>query len=499
MPSLSLVRAEGGGSAGPGKLCLNFEVHEAGLRSSAELSPVLNTSSSSLWSEHVDVSGSGGAGRCPDRMPVFGKLNADSQIAASSGVHAEAPPACGSEEPEQNHSCEDLAVVVCQVVAEHEELLSVGPCPHSREGAPRCSGTGRATGSQEVGRSSDVWEEGRCPGQGDREKPAMAGNSAECMTETDDLIGSLEMNLPSDRLDCSERRQRARRGKRGRGARERTRAEEGTDMGGGGDARDRFSASACTKHSVHMDVNNSVCQSRACGERDGHWSESDPVSAADCRKGASARIASLLGKRWRDRVAREGADGSTMHSEHSDENDWLGHRSVPDGEEGVQSVMDSRVLTSELQSWAEARLARLLARCWRTRGGMVGSAGQEGDSCTVVHPMTQIEMGWTGGHEKLHGRLVCHVRYLQWVFRAVRRLAPGKWAVEVVPLWVWLVIGICRRRRFSKCCHGLNLASEAEFKQQNLLANEMLDWYGQCGPGCIGRIVPSATLDVPSI
>ena len=48
----------------------------------------------------------------------------------------------------------------------------------------------------------------------------------------------------------------------------------------------------------------------------------------------------------------------------------------------------------------------------------------------------------------------------------------------MVPAWVWVVLRICRRPRFTKCRGGTNLAGADEFLAQQTLANEMLDWYG---------------------
>ena len=121
-------------------------------------------------------------------------------------------------------------------------------------------------------------------------------------------------------------------------------------------------------------------------------------------------------------------------------------------------------------------LAVRLQRAWRGRRvGLVQSEPASGAASPVG---TSIELGWTGKHEKRLGKLVSHVRFLQWLFRAVCVLAPGCWASRMVPAWVWVVLRICRRPRFTKCRGGTNLAGADEFLAQQTLANEMLDWYG---------------------
>ena len=124
----------------------------------------------------------------------------------------------------------------------------------------------------------------------------------------------------------------------------------------------------------------------------------------------------------------------------------------------------------------ERQLAVCLQRAWRRRSKRRGTVVAVSDVSVPV--WTSIEVGWTGRHEKRNGKLVSHVRFLQWLFRAVRVLVPGLWGSRRVPGWVWLVVRLCRRPRFTKCRGGANLANAAEFKAQQTLADSMLDWYG---------------------
>ena len=126
-------------------------------------------------------------------------------------------------------------------------------------------------------------------------------------------------------------------------------------------------------------------------------------------------------------------------------------------------------------------LSRLLARVWRAKGSharggpAVVVRGAEGAN---VAPANGIVKRWFGSHQKKHGNIASHVKYLQWVFRSARLISPTGWT-KGLPGWVWSVLQICRRKRLTKCSLGANLAGDEEFKSQERLANSMLDWYGQ--------------------
>ena len=134
---------------------------------------------------------------------------------------------------------------------------------------------------------------------------------------------------------------------------------------------------------------------------------------------------------------------------------------------------------------SSAWLALCIQRAWRRRRCAfavdVSSRVCEASGCAVPASsvLTHIEENWKGQHRKKHGSIGGHVRFLQWLYRAVRSLAPDTWGVGRVPGFVWVVIRLCRRHRWTKCKMGVNLASRAEFMAQKKLANEMLDWYGQ--------------------
>ena len=131
----------------------------------------------------------------------------------------------------------------------------------------------------------------------------------------------------------------------------------------------------------------------------------------------------------------------------------------------------------------ETFLAECLQRAWRKRAVMrchLANAEPKGEGVGggQKRASTRIELGWTGKHKKTHGDLVSHVRFLQWLFRLVQSLSPGAWGSRSVPSWIWMVAKFCRRPRFTKCKSGSRLASHDEFVAQQILANEMLDWYG---------------------
>ena len=140
-------------------------------------------------------------------------------------------------------------------------------------------------------------------------------------------------------------------------------------------------------------------------------------------------------------------------------------------EEGVLDLVGNELTASgEL-------LARRLQRAWKLL--LKGRAGAKCASPSITSCSTSIEANWKGAHEKKYGTLVSHVRFLQWLFRSVEKLRAGAWATRSVPKWVWGVLRLCRRKRMTKCFMGKNLADQAEFDEQKVLAHEMLDWYGQ--------------------
>ena len=122
-----------------------------------------------------------------------------------------------------------------------------------------------------------------------------------------------------------------------------------------------------------------------------------------------------------------------------------------------------------------ARLARALQSAWRRRAG----ADRSAVSARALTEPSQLMLTWKGQHQKRYGNMAGHVRYLQWIFRAVERLSAGAWASRNVRPWVWTVVWLSRRRRHTKCLNGRIRATEEEFEKQRSLANHMLDWYGQ--------------------
>ena len=156
-------------------------------------------------------------------------------------------------------------------------------------------------------------------------------------------------------------------------------------------------------------------------------------------------------------------------------------------EEGVfEPVVElsARSTTQDIQD--ELALAIGLQRAWRRRakGRLDGEVGEgEGPNqhtkCEAASThKSRIEMEWTGRHAKKFGALANHVRFLQWLFRAIRILVPGAWGRRV-PRFAWMVIRLSRRPRLTKCRMGQYLATDAAFDSQRRLSNEMLDWYGQ--------------------
>ena len=113
------------------------------------------------------------------------------------------------------------------------------------------------------------------------------------------------------------------------------------------------------------------------------------------------------------------------------------------------------------------RGVRTLQRAWRAR-----AAGKQAK-------LTSIELGWRGARAKRLGELAAHVRYVQWVFRAVCALAPGRWRRGRLSPAVLTLVCWCRKPRRSRCRMGTALAAADEFEAQRALADQMLDWYGQ--------------------
>ena len=98
--------------------------------------------------------------------------------------------------------------------------------------------------------------------------------------------------------------------------------------------------------------------------------------------------------------------------------------------------------------------------------------------CGACDAPNAIVEGWDAARARIHGSLVSHVRYLQFVCRGVRVLSQRGWqrgSLRAPMLALLLLRRVARRR----CGGGINLASESEFEEQRRRAAAALDWYAQ--------------------
>ena len=403
----------------PGLHGLIREENEAGLESSAELSRGLSTFSRLDFCEHVVL-----APVVVIDEPAPGQRKADTEECAHAHVtDAECEEHVSDQEDFQERSVwsevleESCAFCPCV----HHDLLDIRPDAEQKSlpNSPANSRTEEAL--HFLGRvplSDQESESGRDSGRrgGRREEKNVCRSDSPSRTEDfDESQLGVHQSLPETE-GLSPAQRSARRGQRGKGARQRGRAEQ----------RERICAM--------MAMSATGPCADACTE------------PADCNDVIDAE------------------EVCTVESAVS----------VP------EMCLEVQLLNEDAgASVASAQLAHVLGRLWKRRVSSRGLQNAVGSVGVQVHPKTQIELGWNGLHERKHGSLVGHVRFLQWVFRAVQLIVPGRWARGKVPMWVWLVLAICRRRRFTKCGMGKHLASEAEFSQQRDLAEEMLDWYGQ--------------------